>query len=135
MSLYLWQYYLVVPAPAVAAADAVAPALNNPDGIAPTFRRHPLPDSEGQYLEPATHWIASFVACDLMREGNPSRQALEGFLGQHPTLKTLLWVRCKNPHHPDTPESDRGVVVASNWDAFSVGGTVDWPAVFGALNG
>lgn len=133
-SKYFWQYYLVVPTAALAAADAVAPALNNPDGIEPTFRRYPLPDAEDEYLEPATHWAASFMACDLMSEGNPSRQALEGHLGKQPALKSLLWVRCKNPHHPETPESDRGVVVASNWDSFPPGAEVDWPAVFVALS-
>ena len=132
-SLYIWQYFLIVPADSLLAADTVAPALNNPDGIAATFRRYPLPDDEGEYLEPATHWVASFVATDATDEGNPSRESLEAHLGQHSALSAVLWVRCKNPHHPDTPEIDHNVVVASNWTAFPPGATCDWAAATAAI--
>jgi hypothetical protein len=127
-SLYIWQYYLVVPIAALAAADAVAPVLNNPDGIEATFQRYPRPNDEGEYLEQATHWAASFLAT------NPSRQALEGYLGRNPVLESLLWVRCKNPHYTETPENERGVVVASNWAAIPVGALVDWNVVYEALS-
>lgn len=128
MSKFIWQYYLVVPAESVAAADAVAPGLNNPSGIEATFQRFPSTD------EPATHWAASFLATELMSEGNPSRQALETYLGQNPDLESLLWVRCRNPHHPETPEDERGIVVASNWPSFPVGAAVDWAALWEALD-
>ena len=133
VSPYIWQYFLVVPADSLLAADAVAPVLNNPDGIAATFRRYPLPDDEGEYLEPAEYWAASFVATENAADGAPSREALGGHLAQNSGLAALLWVRCKNPHHPETPESDRNVVVASNWPAFPPGATCDWAAVTAAL--
>ena len=128
MSNFLWQYHLVVPVAAVPAADSVAPALGNPDGIEATFQQYP-DGTDG----PATHWVASFLATDLMAQGNPSRQALEDYLGQNPDLESLLWVRCRNPHHPETPENERGIVVASNWAEFPVGAAVDWAAVWEAL--
>jgi len=133
MSLYIWQYYLIVPNAAVAVADSVAPALSNPDGIEATFQRFPGANEEGEYLELATHWAAEFLATDLMSQGNPSREALESYLVQNLALESLLWVRCKNPYHPDTPENARGIVVASNWAAFPVGAVVGWPAIWEAL--
>ena len=133
-SLYVWQYYLVVPSAVVPAADAVSPALDNPDGIEATFQRYPRPNDEGEYLESATHWVASFLATDLMSQGNPSRQALEGYLGQSPeTLGTLLWVRCKNPYHPETPENEKGIVMARNWMKFPVNTNIDINLVYEAL--
>ena len=130
----MWQYFLVVPVAALAAADAVAPALNNPDGVIATFRRYPLPDAEGEYLKTATHYLASFVACDVITEGIPSRQALELALGASSALSPILWVRCANPHHPKTPPKDVGTVVASNWAAIPVGASVNWHAVHKALS-
>ena len=132
-SLYVWQYYLIVPIAALASADAVARALNNPDGVIATFRRYPLPDAEGEYLETATHYLASFVACDLATEGTPSREALGVALGASSALSPILTVRCANPHHPDTPPEAVGIVVASNWAAFAPGGSVDWEAVVAAM--
>ncbi len=133
LSLHIWQYYLIVPIAALAAADAVAPALNNPDGIVATFRRYPLPDAEGEYLETATHYLASFVACDLATEGTPSREALGVALTASSALSSILWVRCANPHHTDTPPEAVGIVVASNWAAFAPGDIVDWEAVTQAV--
>lgn len=133
MSHYIWQYYLVIPASAVAAADAVAPALNNPDGVEATFRRYPLPDEEGNYSADATHYLASFVATESTDDGIPSKQLLEGALSDNPDLANILWVRTKNPHHPATTEAEKGVTVASNWAAFPVGGGVGWDAVIEAL--
>jgi len=132
-SLYIWQYWLVVPIAALASADAVAPALNNPDGVIATFRRYPLPDNEGEYLEAATHYLASFVACDLAIQGVPSREALGVALTASSVLAPILWVRCANPHHPDTPPEAVGIVVASNWAAFAPGDSVDWEAVTQAV--
>lgn len=136
ISKFIWQYYLIVPAAAVAAADAVAPALNNPDGILTTFRRFPLPTEgeAGEYLQPATHWASSFLACDTVAEGALSRESLEGYLNQSPALSTILWVRTKNPHHPSTPENERGIVVASNWPTFPPGAIADWASVTVALS-
>jgi hypothetical protein len=134
LSLYIWQYYLIVPIAALAAADAVAPALNNPDGIVATFRRYPLPDNEGEYLETATHYLASFVACDMAAEGVPSRQALGVALDASSALSPVLWVRCANPHHPNTPPEAVGIVVASNWAAIPVGALVNWNVVYEALS-
>jgi hypothetical protein len=133
LSLYIWQYYLIVPVAALAAADAVAPALNNPDGVIATFRRYPLSDDEGEYLETATHYLASFVACDLATEGIPSREALGVALGANSALSSILWVRAANPHHPNTTPEQMGIVVASNWAAFDPGGAVDWDAVVAAM--
>ena len=133
LSLYVWQYYLIVPIAALAAADAVAPALNNPGGVIATFRRYPLPDANGEYLETATHYMTSFVACDLAAECVPSREALGVALGASSALSTVLWVRCANPHHPNTPPEAVGIVVASNWAAFAPGDIVDWEAVIAAL--
>lgn len=133
LSLYIWQYYLIVPIAALAAADAAAPALNNPDGVIATFRRYPLPDANGEYLETATHYLASFVACDLAAEGVLSREALGVALGASSALSPILWVRCANPHHPDTPPEAVGIVVASNWAAFAPGDSVDWEAVIAAM--
>jgi hypothetical protein len=133
LSLYIWQYYLIVPIAALASADAVAPALNNPDGVIATFRRYPLPDAEGEYLETATHYLASFVACDVTTEGTPSREALGVALTASSALAPILWVRCANPHHPDTTPEQMGIVVASNWAAFAPGDSVDWEAVVAAM--
>ncbi|MBE9113946.1 hypothetical protein IQ273_31745 [Nodosilinea sp. LEGE 07298] len=133
VSKYVWQYYLVVPASAVAVADAVAPALSNPDGIESTFRRFPLRTEEGEYLEPASHWAASFLACDAAADGTPSREALESYLGQDSSLGALLWVRCKNPWHLDTTPSDRDLVVASNWPAIVPGSIANWDLLADAI--
>jgi hypothetical protein len=81
----------------------------------------------------AEYWIASFLAFDLASEGIPSRQALGVALGASSALSPILWVRCANPHHPDTPPEDVGIVVASNWAAFTVGASVDWDAVVAAI--
>ena len=125
LSKSIWQYWLVVPLDAVAAADIVAPALANPDGIVATFR--PFPEDE------PTHYYADFVACELASEGVPSREALGVALGASSALSPVLWVRCANPHHPNTPPEAVGIVVASNWAAFAPGDSVDWEAVIAAM--
>jgi hypothetical protein len=125
LSKSIWQYWLVVPLDAVAAADAVAPALANPGGIVATFR--PFPEDE------PTHYYADFVACELASEGVPSREALGVALGASSALSPVLWVRCANPHHPNTPPEAVGIVVASNWAAFAPGDSVDWEAVIAAM--
>jgi len=125
LSKSIWQYWLVVPLDAVAAADTVAPALANPDGIVATFR--PFPEDE------PTHYYADFVACDLASEGVPSREALVVALGASSALSSILWVRCANPHHPNTTPEQMGIVVASNWAAFAPGDAVDWEAVIAAM--
>ena len=76
---------------------------------------------------------ADFVACDLAIQGVPSREALEVALGASTALSSVLWVRCANPHHPDTPPEAVGIVVASNWAAFTPGDSVDWEAVTQAV--
>ena len=125
LSKSIWQYWLVVPLDAVAAADAVAPAFANPDGIVATFRLFPEDEP--------THYYADFVACELNSEGIPSREALGIALTASSALASILWVRCANPHHPDTPPEAVGIVVASNWAAFAPGDSVDWKAVIAAM--
>lgn len=132
-SKYAWEYYLIIPASAASAANAVSAALSNPSGITATFRRYPRPNSDGIFLLPATHWAASFLATDLSSDGVPSRQALEGYLSKSLMLKTVLWARCKNRYHIDTPEDDKGVVVASNWALLPIGAKVGWDAVSAAI--
>lgn len=128
-SLYIWHYFLVVPAASVEAADAVAPNLNNPDGIEATFLRYPQDDEE----DVPTHWIGSFVATQDT-PGTPSKVTLEGALvSGDSALGNILWVRSKNEHHPDTTEAEKGKVVATNWNAFSVGDDVSLGAVIDAL--
>lgn len=133
-SLYLWQYFLVVPADACPAANAVAPALGNPSLVEQTFRRYPAANDQGEYTEPAAYWAASFLATDTAAQGTPSREALETSLGQLPALEALRWVRTRNPEHPDTAEAERDTVIASNWEAFPVGATVNWEAITQALD-
>jgi hypothetical protein len=131
-----WQYYLVVPESVVAAADLVSSALNNPSGIRETFSQFPAVEHD-EDLHPipiqAEYWIASFLACDLATEGTPSREALRVALGASSALSSILWARCANPHHPDTPPEAVGIVVASNWAAFAPGDIVDWEAVIAAI--
>lgn len=127
-SKYIWHYFLAIPAAQVPAADEVAPALNNPDGVEATFQPYPE-DNE----EPTTHWIATFVATDYAVDGVPSKQLLEGALNDNPDLANILWIRSRNPHHPATTEAEKNIVVASNWEAFLVGSGVDWDAVIHAL--
>lgn len=133
ISLYIHQYFLIVPVAALDAANSVSAQLDNPGRVQDTFRRFPLPDEDGNYGADATHYVASFVATNLNKEGKPARQRLEQLLGSNPQLATLLWVRCRNEHHPSTPENERGIVVASNWAAFPVGGAVSWAAITEAL--
>ena len=73
------------------------------------------------------------MACELASEGVPSREALGVALGASSALSPILWVRCANPHHPDTPPEAVDIVVASNWAAFTVGASVDWEAVVAAM--
>ena len=126
ISKYCWHYYLVIPTVAVAAADAVSPALNNPDGIEATFQ--PYPEDEGI----PTHWIGSFVATESTPE-TPNQAALESAMNTNSELSNVLWVRTKNDHHPDTLPEEKCKVVATNWSAFSVGDSVDFAAVLAAL--
>lgn len=130
-----WQYFLVIPASAVAAANVVGASLGNPSDVRQTFVKWPADGGsiDNPIAAAAQYWIASFVAFDDASEGKPSREELEGSLNQHPALATILWVRTPNPHHPDTPENEKHIVVASNWPAFSPGSTCDWPAVTAAL--
>ena len=125
-SKYIWHYYLVIPATAVAAADSVAPALNNPDGIEATFLPYP------EQSDSPTHWIGTFVATDST-SNTPSRNALESAVSSNPSLSNILWIRSKNEHHPDTLEGEKSKVVATNWNAFSVDDVVNFDAVISAL--
>jgi hypothetical protein len=98
-----WFYVLAVPAASVAAADAVAPALSNPDGVEATFQRYPRAiDAEGStaFPEPAEYWIATFLAYDLATDGAPSREALEAAIPSSPALSAILWWRMDNPYIP-----------------------------------
>ena len=121
----IWHYYLIVPLDAVAAADTVAPALANPDGIVATFQ--PSPEDAPR------HYWADFVACDLASDGAPSKQALEGAVSANAALASVLFVRTYNDCHPSTTPEQVGGVVASNWAAFPVGATVSNTLVVEAL--
>jgi hypothetical protein len=112
-SLYIWHYYLVIPAAAVTAADVVSPALNNPDGIESTFQAYPEDE------EIPTHWIGSFVATENTL-GTPSKAALESALNTNSELSNIFWIRSKNEHHPDTLPEEKGKVIATNWADFAV---------------
>jgi hypothetical protein len=98
-----WFYVLAVPADSVDAADAVAPALNNPDGVEATFRRYPhSTDAEANviYPEPVEYWVATFLAHDLATDGAPNREALEAAIPSSPDLSAILWWRMDNPYIP-----------------------------------
>lgn len=127
-SLYIWQYFLIVPEEQVQAADLVSPYLSNPDGIESTFQ--PYPEDE----ETPTHWVANFLATELNSEGNPSKEILESYLSETPELLGILWVRTKNPYHPNTVETEKGKVVATNWNVFNVGNTVDLSTIMENLS-
>jgi len=120
----IWQYYLIVPEGQVESANTVSPALNNPDGVEATFQPYPVNSEE------PTHWVSSFIATENASDGNPSREMLDYFSAG---MTGILWVRTKNPHHPDTTEAEKGIVVASNWAAFPVGSAVNWDAVITAV--
>lgn len=127
-SLYIWHYYLVIPASAVAAADAVSPSLNNPSGIEATFTPYP------EQAETPTHWIGSFVAAEAT-PNTPSKSALESALSSNSVLSEILWIRSKNEHHPDTLPEEKGKVAATNWSPFAVGDAVSLAAVIAAIQG
>lgn len=104
MVVQLWYYVLAIPAASVAAADALAPAFNNPDGIEATFQRYPRStDAEGSttYPNPAEYWVATFLAFDLSADGAPSREALESTLNSgDAALGNILYWRMDNPWKP-----------------------------------
>lgn len=132
-SKYAWKYFLIVPSTAIAAANAVSAALNNPNGVEKTFRRYPLADDASNYLLPATHYAATFLAPELSVDGLPSKQALEEQLARTLDFAAIYWIRSKNPWHLNTLDEEKGVVMASNWPAFPPGSTVSWDAVSAAI--
>lgn len=125
------------------AADLVSPNLNNPDGIKKTFKPYKKDiafDEEGYpiwerdedgNITDATHWIASFLATENASEGKPSKEMLDYFSAG---MTGILWIRTKNPYHPQTIEADKNKVVATNWDAFAVGDAVNLAAVIAAIS-
>jgi hypothetical protein len=92
MSSYIWHYIVYVPLSAVAAADYVAPSLNNPSGIEETFQ--PVYDDD----ENIVGYIADFLSTE---DGvAPSKTLLEGALTGNPAFASVLWWRTDNEHIP-----------------------------------
>jgi hypothetical protein len=112
-SLYIWHYIVYVPLSAVAAAELVAPSLNNPSGIEETFQ--PVHDADEN--------IVGYVADFLSTEDGvaPSKTLLEGALSGNPAFAPVLWWRMDNEHIPGS----EGPILRAKHE--SVAGTIGEP--------
>lgn len=105
----IWKYILAIPADILAAAESLADQLGNPGGIENNFLKFPrnLSDRGYYYDSPIEWYISSFIAYDLISEGNPSREQLDSLSG---SLPGIIWWRSQNHHLPNSSNPGKFII-------------------------
>ena len=120
-----WYYILAIPGTSADAAESVAPALGNPDGIVGVFQRYPRTvDAEGNVTYPDVPeskiiFIATTLAFENAEDGAPSKELLEENLNDNPDLQNIIWWRMDNPWKPG---NNRAILRAKHQSAAGVVG-------------